>query len=128
MTGYGQGVQQISRAGMAQQPARVQRIGGNGVTFQDVLRMRLERESGISFSAHAVERLRERNIGLDSDRLARLSGAVARVDAKGGRDSLVMMDDAAYIVSVKNRTVVTVMSGEQLKGNVFTNIDSTVVT
>jgi flagellar operon protein len=49
------------------------------------------------------------------------------VAQKGGKESLVMMGDAALVVSVKNRTVVTAMDRSQMKGNVFTNIDSAVV-
>ena len=52
---------------------------------------------------------------------------LTQVNAKGGRESLVMLDDTALVVSVKNDTVVTVVDREQLKNNVFTNIDSAVI-
>lgn len=100
---------------------------GNDLTFSDVLRSRLEQETGITFSAHSMERLRERGIQLSTGELERLSGAVNRASEKGADDSLILIDDRAFIVSVKNRTVVTAMSGESIKGNVFTNIDSTVI-
>jgi hypothetical protein len=57
---------------------------------------------------------------------AQLEGAVDSVAQKGGRESLIMMGDAALVVSVKNRTVVTAMDRQSMKGNVFTNIDSAV--
>ena len=38
-----------------------------------------------------------------------------------------MMGDSALVVSVKNRTVVTALDKTQMKGNVFTNIDSAVI-
>ena len=128
MTDLRQISQLIPGAGQTSGLTKVQRVGGGVVSFPDVLKARLERESGINFSAHAVERMRDRNIELESLQLNRLSGAVARADAKGARDSLILMDDTAYIVSVKNRTVVTVIPGANLKDNVFTNIDSTVIT
>ncbi len=59
--------------------------------------------------------------------LTKLNEAVDRAGAKGSRDSLILMNDSALIVSVKNKTVVTVMDRAQLKENVFTNIDSTIV-
>ena len=56
-----------------------------------------------------------------------LAGAVDSVAQKGGKDSLIMMGNAALVVSVKNRTVVTAMDRRGMQGNVFTNIDSAVV-
>jgi flagellar operon protein len=59
--------------------------------------------------------------------IANLEGAVNTVAQKGGKESLVMMRDAALVVSIKNRTVVTALDRSQMQGNVFTNIDSAVV-
>jgi flagellar operon protein len=81
----------------------------------------------IQFSKHAQERLQTRNISLSDDELRRLEGAVDKAGSKGGRDSLVLMDDKAFIVNVPNRVVVTALDGNALKENVFTNIDSAVV-
>lgn len=83
--------------------------------------------SGVKFSQHAQDRLRARGITLTDADLQKLEGAVNSVAQKGGRESLVMMGDAAFVVSVKNRTVVTALDGESMQGNVFTNIDSAVV-
>jgi flagellar operon protein len=87
----------------------------------------LEQTQGVKFSQHAQERLNARNISFSADQLRQLEGAVNSVAQKGGKDSLVMMGDAALVVSVKNRTVVTAMDRNQMKGNVFTNIDSAIV-
>jgi len=82
---------------------------------------------GIKFSQHAQERLKSRNIVLSANDMANLEGAVNNVAQKGGKESLVMMKDAALVVSIKNRTVVTALDRSQMQGNVFTNIDSAVV-
>ena len=82
---------------------------------------------GIKFSNHAVERMKTRGINYSPDDLDRLNQAVQKAAAKGSKDSLVLLNDSALIVSVKNNTVVTVMDKTALKENVFTNIDSTVV-
>lgn len=87
----------------------------------------LEQTQGVKFSQHAQDRLKARNINFSSDQLQQLEGAVTSVAQKGGKESLVMMGDAALVVSVKNRTVVTAMDRTQMKGNVFTNIDSAVI-
>lgn len=83
--------------------------------------------NNVKFSKHAQERLEERNIALDHADLKQLSNAVALAEKKGASDSVVFLRDMAFIVSVKNKTVVTAMHGETLKQNVFTNIDSAVI-
>jgi flagellar operon protein len=82
---------------------------------------------GVKFSNHAIERMNTRGINYSPDDISKLNDAVSRAAAKGSKDSLVLMNDSALIVSVKNKTVVTVMDKTALKENVFTNIDSTVV-
>ena len=95
-------------------------------SFARVLDQKLPTQ-GVKFSQHAQERLRARNITFSPNDLANLEGAVNNVAQKGGKESLVMMGDSALVVSIKNRTVVTAMDRAQMKGNVFTNIDSAVV-
>jgi flagellar operon protein len=83
--------------------------------------------AGVKFSQHALQRLSSRNITLDGSDLARISGAVDKAAQKGSRDSLILMNNLALVVSVKNRTVITAMDGTNIKDNVFTNIDSAVI-
>ena len=83
--------------------------------------------SEVKFSNHAIDRMVNRGIQFTKADLTKLNEAVDRAGAKGSRDSLILMNDSALIVSVKNKTVVTVMDRAQLKENVFTNIDSTIV-
>jgi flagellar operon protein len=115
------------------QPGRIERpqqkpaIGRtSGPSFASVLDAKLPNQ-GVKFSQHAQDRLRARNINFSATDLAKLEGAVNSVAQKGGKESLVMMGDAALVVSIKNRTVVTAMDKMQMQGNVFTNIDSAVV-
>ncbi len=81
----------------------------------------------LKFSNHAIERMQSRGISYTPEDMNRLSEAVQKAAAKGSKDTLVLMDHSALIVSVKNNTIVTVMDKNALKENVFTNIDSTVV-
>jgi flagellar operon protein len=85
------------------------------------------RLDGVSFSNHATQRLERRGIALDQSTLARLGDGVSRAAAKGSRDSLVLVDDTAFVVSVRSRTVVTAVDREHMKDHVFTNIDSAVL-
>lgn len=83
--------------------------------------------SGVKFSQHAIERLQSRNIQLDQSDMDKLTDAVDKAAQKGSRESLVLMNNLALVVSVKNRTVITAMDGASMKENVFTNIDSAVI-
>lgn len=112
---------------------------GQGPSFQDTL-AGLEKTSdfnkvvgnnggvnGLKFSNHAIERMRSRGVSFSPEQMDKLESAVKKAAEKGGRDSLILMNDKAVIVSVKNNTVVTVVDKASLKENVFTNIDSTIV-
>ena len=81
----------------------------------------------LKFSNHAIERMQSRGISYSPQDMTRLGEAVQKAAAKGSKDTLVLMENSALIVSVKNNTVVTVMDKNALKENVFTNIDSTIV-
>ena len=83
--------------------------------------------SSIRWSAHATARLRQRGIEFTPEQHARLETAVDKAVAKGAKDSLVLLDDAALVVSAQNRTVITALGMHQAKENVFTNIDSAVI-
>lgn len=107
--------QQASRAAETVQP------------FDAVLQTSVERGQGLKFSAHAKERLGLRNINLTSEDVARMTDAVNKAAAKGARQSLLVMDHQAFIVSITNRTVITALDGSSMKENVFTNIDSAVI-
>ncbi|MGO0061718.1 TIGR02530 family flagellar biosynthesis protein [Brevibacillus fluminis] len=80
----------------------------------------------LRFSQHASVRMRERGIELDAAHLAKLEGAVTKAAGKGAKESLIMMDNVAFVVSIVNRKVITAVEQGQLKDNVFTNIDSAI--
>jgi flagellar operon protein len=95
-----------------------------GKSFDEVLRGELD---SLKFSHHAQTRLESRNIQLSNEDIKQISDAVDQAGQKGSRDSLIIMKDVAFIVNVKNRTVVTAVDGDKLNQNVFTNIDSAVL-
>ncbi len=81
----------------------------------------------LKFSAHASQRINERKIALDPATLLKVNNAIDKAEAKGLEDTLILTGDAALIVSVKNRTVITAIDRDSLSGNVFTNIDGAVI-
>lgn len=100
-------------------------------SFEQTLQSLLEKETqSVEFSRHALDRLEQRGIDLsEGDRLERLQKAVEIAQQKGSKDSLVLMDQTAFVISVKNNTVITALAGEDFEGQgtIFTNIDSTVI-
>lgn len=81
----------------------------------------------LKFSNHAIDRMQARGISFSPSDMAKIESAVVKAQAKGAKNSLLLTDNSALIVSVKDKTVVTVMDKTALKDNVFTNIDSTVM-
>ena len=94
--------------------------------FPGVLNDRLKAGAEVKFSKHAEARLQTRNINLSTEQKEKLTNAVNKADSKGVRDSLVLMDNLAFVVNVKSRTVITAVNSNELKENVFTNIDGAV--
>lgn len=92
----------------------------------DVALARMERAQ-LDFSKHAIKRIEQRGLDLAPERLARLEAAIGRAETKGGRDSLILLDELALVVNVRSRTVVTAMDEASRKEHVFTNIDSVVI-
>ncbi len=95
-------------------------------SFAEVLKQ-TDGQQPLQFSRHALQRVQRRGIELDAGTLSRLSAGVGRAAAKGSRDSLVLVDGTAFVVSVSNHTVITAVGSEHMKDNVFTNIDSAVI-
>ena len=98
------------------------------VSFEDVLKDQLGRSPTVRFSAHAQQRITSRNIDFGGDEAVRLEQAVEKAANKGSRESLILMDDLALIVSIKNKVVITAVDANSRKENVFINIDSVVFT
>lgn len=99
----------------------------SGAGFSDILQQELKNTDGIKFSKHAAQRLDERDIRIDRTEMQKLGDAVEKANDRGLNNSLVLMGGLAFIVSVKDKTVVTAVPVENGGGNVFTNIDGAVI-
>ncbi|MBQ9610646.1 MAG: flagellar protein [Lachnospiraceae bacterium] len=96
-------------------------------SFQEIFAAKTNPESDdVKFSKHANQRLESRNITLSPSQKLRLNEGVERARDKSINDTLVMMDNLAFIVNVKNNTVVTALEQNE-DSNVFTNIDGAVI-
>ena len=131
-----QGLAPVAPAKPPAPPPAASALPAGAPSFDEVLRERQREAVGpgpaaqqgpLKFSAHAQTRLQSRQIPFGPEEVARLESAVGKAQARGARESLVLMDNVALVVSVKNRTVITAVDAASLKDNVFTNIDSAVI-
>ncbi len=101
----------------------------NITVFQEILQQKSDVASreGLKFSKHADARLQDRDIHLTQEQLQRLEMGTKKADEKGIKESLMIMDDMAFIVNVKNHVVVTAMDQSANSENIFTNIDGAVI-
>lgn len=95
----------------------------SGSSFSQALQ---EANNRVKFSTHAQQRLDVRSIEIDQTGMDRLSSAVDKAEAHGAKESLILMDDLAFIVNVRERTVVTTVDMNKRKEGVFTQIDTVV--
>lgn len=98
-------------------------------SFQEMLETSLSRTqpNTLTFSKHAMARTEQRGISLSQADMDRLDDAVGKARDKGITDTLVVMDNAAFIVNVPSKIIVTVVDGSDTGNNVFTNIDGAVI-
>ncbi len=97
-----------------------------GLSFKEILDSKqFEKTNSLKFSKHANQRLATRNINLSAEQMERLENGTTKAREKGIRESLVMVDDMAFIVNVKNNTVITAVGDSD--GSIFTNIDGAVI-
>ena len=97
----------------------------SNVNFKDLLNEKIE--NGVTFSKHANERITERNIDVNQDVAEKLKEATEQAKDKGLKNILVMIDNQAFIVSTMQNKVITALNSEDLKENIFTNIDGAVI-
>lgn len=98
-----------------------------GRSFQEILESASIREEGVRFSKHATQRLSNRNIELTNEQMERLQEGAVKASQKGIKESLVLVDQLAFIVNIPNHTVVTAMQQNETDEQVFTNIDGAVI-
>ena len=99
-----------------------------GLTFEEIWKQKTGQVSeGLRFSKHAANRLADRSITLSDNQMERLTEGARKAGEKGIRESLVMVDQLAFIVNVPSKTVVTAMDQSQSNDSIFTNIDGAVI-
>lgn len=124
-------IEQLTDQYLAQSKKATTNEAKDGLSFRDVLQQKTAAASvdggEVKFSKHASVRMADRNIELSDTQLERLNDGVRKAEQKGIKDSLVIVDELAFIVNVPNNTVVTAMDSTEANENVFTNINGAVI-
>ena len=102
-----------------------------GMSFGEILHKQqsqgMQSTESVRFSKHAANRLSDRKIELTDEQLERLNDGTKKAGEKGIRDSLVLVDQLAFIVNTKSNTVITAMDQPEADENIYTNIDGAVI-
>jgi flagellar operon protein len=118
---------QLSTASAA---AQTSSVGTGQERFDAVLRQELDRQQGavqeVAFSKHAQARVEQRGIEITDTLMDQLRLGLARAQEKGATNVLAMDEEKAFIINVPNAKVITALTQEELKENIFTNIDGAV--
>lgn len=121
-------IQQMTGQLLNNKPKTAQNaVADTTATFGDILKSKEQTNqvNELKFSKHANERLASRNIDLSTEQLERLENGTSKAREKGIQESLVVVDDLAFIVNIKNNVVVTAV--KDADDSVFTNIDGAVI-
>ncbi|WP_330695652.1 TIGR02530 family flagellar biosynthesis protein [Parablautia intestinalis] len=121
-------IEQLQDQYLKQNKSGTSQVATEGQSFQEILENSRARAQGqVRFSKHAAGRLADRNIELTTGQMERLQEGAQKAQMKGIRESLVIVDQLAFIVNIPNNTVVTAMNQQDAAENVFTNIDGAVI-
>ena len=121
-------IEQLRDQYFKQQNKSQNNVTQDGFSFEEILQRHQTPQAGeLKFSKHAANRLSDRNIELTAQQLERLNNGTKKAEAKGIKESLVLVDKLAFIVNTKNSTVITAMDQTEANDNIFTNIDGAVI-
>lgn len=97
------------------------------VSFSDHLDQAVKGSPKLTLSKHASKRLEERGIRINERKWSQIEAKVFEAKQMGVKESLVLLEDAALIVSAKNNTVITAMNRREATSQIFTNINGAIV-
>ena len=119
-------IEQLQDQFLTQQKSKPNIKTSESLSFEEILQ-KTQQEGEVKFSKHAANRLNDRNIELTEEQLERLNDGTKMAGEKGIRESLVLVDELAFIVNTRSNTVITALTKGETKENIFTNIDGAVI-
>lgn len=110
-------------------PAKQKQATG-GPSFESLMREQLNKQErvqqNVEFSKHAMSRVQERGIEITPQLMNQLQGGLERAQEKGATNVLAMDAETAFLINVPRARVITAITQEEMKENIFTNIDGAV--
>ena len=123
-----QGVGPLSRGPKTAPAGKTQTGSGSfGAMLQQRLNEKERTAQPVNFSKHALARAEQRGIELTPNLMDRLASSVEKAQEKGATNILAFDDSRAFIINIPYNRVITTMSQEEMKENIFTNIDGAVL-
>lgn len=119
-------IEQLQDQFLTQQISKPNIKTSEGLSFEEILQ-KTQQEGEVKFSKHAANRMSDRNIELTEEQLERLNDGTKMAGEKGIKESLVLVDELAFIVNTRSNTVITALTQGETKENIFTNIDGAVI-
>jgi flagellar operon protein len=95
------------------------------LNFKEILNETIKANKEVNISNHALQRMNERGVRLNSKDIENLNTAINKLEEKGAKESLILYKDLAFIASIANRTIITSMNNSEV--SIVTNIDSTII-
>ena len=124
-------IEQLQNQYLRQQKVNSENKTPQGMSFGEILHKQqsqgTQAAEAVRFSKHAANRLSDRKIELTDEQLERLNDGTKKAGQKGIRDSLVLVDQLAFIVNTKSNTVITAMDQTEADENIYTNIEGAVI-
>jgi len=94
-------------------------------SFKDVLNSVVKKVDTFTISKHAALRLNEINFTEEDMKAVEKGFKIA--EQKNSKNAVMIYKDTALIASIENKTIITAVSKDRAKDNIFTNIDSVVI-
>lgn len=98
-----------------------------GQSFSNELQQAIGKTGHLKISKHAKIRMEQRNIEISPAKWDQIEEKINEAKAKGVKEPLVLLNNAALVVSARNNTVITMMARNEANGQIFNNIDGTII-
>ncbi|MFD1018187.1 TIGR02530 family flagellar biosynthesis protein [Thalassobacillus hwangdonensis] len=116
-------IHHLQQTGNLQPLHHREKVSKTGTSFKEVL----NEVQQLKISKHAEQRIKSRGITITDEQWRGITNKINEAKTKGIKDPLVVLDQAALVVSAKNNTVVTAMDRKEATSQIFTNIDGTIL-
>ncbi|MEK4535489.1 TIGR02530 family flagellar biosynthesis protein [Peribacillus sp. FSL K6-1552] len=95
--------------------------------FQQHFQEAISTNEKLTISKHAKMRMDQRKIVIEQQTWDKIADKANEAKKMGVTESLIIIDNAALVISTKNNKVITVVDREEASSQIFTNINGTIL-